>query len=280
VEVGRQDPNLPQKEPPQLDFRVRSQRPRTQGSAGGHHLGRSPKRYRKSKTGRMLSNFPELDFRPEDNSGLTASDVPAGTFDTAVFRCRACGARFEAIIANRVAMRINGRRGDLCAQCTGWLPSSGNSLADLPGWLLSQLRLPDGADPAVLPLRGGSYRRYWWECSNGHWFQERVGNRLQVHRNCGTEAAHTCGCSACRGTRPVPDNNLRVAHPEIADRLDRMADANGYAADSLPAQGGAAKHVLHCGAPGHRPYVITVAHALRSATLGCPDCRVARIEPW
>jgi hypothetical protein len=57
----------------------------------------------------MLSDFPELDFRPDDNSGVFPHQVPARTQDTGVFRCRAGGSKFEAIIMDRTQLRRNGR---------------------------------------------------------------------------------------------------------------------------------------------------------------------------
>jgi len=257
----------------ELDYRSRSQHRHAIDRPGYHHLGLAPKHYRRSKTGRMLSDYPELDFRAEDNSGVHSHEVPAGTEDTGVFRCRRCGRRFDAIIANRVRLRKNGRRGDLCAGCSGWMPAPGNSLNDLPQWLLCQLRLPAGADPRALPIKGGTQRRYWWECPRGHLFVERVGNRLRSHASCNTEAAHICGCPFCRGRRPAPDNNLGTAYPHVAQCLDRAAFANGYRATDLPARGGRNKHLLSCGVPGHSLYRTTVAHALASPWLGCPDCR-------
>jgi hypothetical protein len=259
-----------------VDLPGRAAQVRSEGSSGGHHLGRAPKRYRRSKTGLMVSDFPELDFRANDNSGVRASEVPAGTKDTGVFRCRSCGEAFEAIVANRVALRRNGRRGELCARCSGWLPAPGNTLADLPGWLLAQLRLADGMDPSALPKVGGPQRLYWWECSRGHLFLERVRNRLHSHAHCETEAMHDCGCPGCRGRRAVPDNNLQVAHPELAARLDSVRALNGYSAAQIPPHGGRAKHLFWCGAVGHPIYRTTAAHALQSRWLGCPGCRAER----
>jgi len=63
----------------ELDYRSRSQHRHAIDRPGYHHLGLAPKHYRRSKTGRMLSDYPELDFRAEDNSGVHSHEVPAGT---------------------------------------------------------------------------------------------------------------------------------------------------------------------------------------------------------
>lgn len=247
-----------------------------------HHLGRGPKHYRRSKTGQMLSDYSEFDFRPEDNSGVRANEVPAGTRDIGVFHCVECGATFEAIIANRVRTLRDGDPANRCARCTGWTPKPGNSLADLPGWLRSQLRVPGGVDLAAIPLKGGMDRRFLWECPAGHQFFERVANRLRAHAKCQTNATHSCGCAACSGLRASDENNFATTHPELAARLDRMALRNGYTAAEVAPQGGKRKHWFWCGKETHPPY-FTLAHNARNARgLGCHGCSVeksAAVDP-
>jgi hypothetical protein len=243
--------------------------------ATGHHLGRGPKHYRRSKTGRMLAHYPELDFRPEDNSGVRADEVPAGTRDIGVFRCVDCGGRFEAIIANRVQPHRDGQPANRCAQCSGWTPTSGNCLADLPLWLRSQLRVPPGVDLSQIPIKGGMARRFLWECPAGHRFFDRVENRLRAHaKKCHTQKTHSCGCAACSHLRPTADSNFATTHPELAARLDRMALKNGYTAVEVAPQGGKRKHWFWCGDETHAPYYSTAKNAWRTPGLGCHGCTV------
>ena len=66
------------------------------------------------------------------------------------------------------------------------------------------------------------------------------------------------------------------ASPRMEEILARAAElfyANGYHATDLPPLGGRGKHLLRCTIPGHSIYRATVAHALASPWLGCPDCR-------
>jgi hypothetical protein len=204
-----------------------------------HHLGQAPKSYRQSKTGLMLSDFPHLDFRAEDNSGVPSQRVPAGTSDIGVFRCRACGARFQARISNRVRLRQNRQAGELCGHCSGWLPAPGNSLADLPPCLLSQLRLPEGIDPRRLPIKGGTQRKYLWVCPQGHKTVDRVCNRLAAHRNCTAQEPHNCGCGQCGGrwpshrataARTITNSTARSGRPALAVMYhERVSDLTGWA---------------------------------------------------
>jgi hypothetical protein len=242
--------------------------------ATGHHLGRGPKHYRRSTTGRMLAHYPELDFRPEDNSGVRADEVPAGTKDIGVFRCVDCGGRFEAMIANRVRQHRDGESANRCSQCSGWTPTSGNSLADLPLWLRSQLRVPLGVDLSMIPIRGGTARQFPWQCPAGHEFYERVGNRLQAHaKKCHhTEKTHSCGCAACSNLRPTDECNFATRHPELAARLDRMTFKNGYSAVDVAPQGGKRKHWFWCGDETHAPYYSRAKDAWNARGLGCHGC--------
>lgn len=255
------------------DFRLTPVR--TKGDdypAAGHHLGRSPKHYRRSKTGRMISDYPELDFRAADNSGMRAGEVPAGTRDIGVFRCAQCGRPFESIIANRVRQLRDGRPANRCAQCSGWTPTAGNTLADLPTWLRCQLRVPPGTDLASMPLKGGTERRFVWECPAGHRFRDRVLNRIRDHAGCNTDEAHTCGCKACAGLRATPERNFASEHPALAARLDRLASRNGYASATVAPQGGKAKHWFWCGDEAHAPYYSLASNALKARGLGCHGC--------
>lgn len=245
--------------------------------ATSHHLGHGPKRYRRSKTGRMLADYPDLDFRPEDNSGVRAGDVPAGTRDIGVFRCVECGGRFEAIIANRVRLRRDGEPANRCVQCSGWTPTSGNSLADLPMWLRSQLRVPPGIDLSRIPIKGGTARRFLWQCPAGHQFFDRVDNRFRAHaKKCHTNETHSCGCSACSKLRPTGDSNFATTHSELAARLDRMALKNGYTAIEVAPRGGKRKHWFWCGDKTHAPYFSTARNAGRTQGLGCHNCTVSQ----
>lgn len=238
----------------------------------GHHLGLGPKHYRRSKTGRMLSHFSELDFRPEDNSGVRADEVPAGTRDIGVFRCVDCGRRFEAIIGNRVRKLRDDHLANRCSRCSGWTPSKGNSLADLPLWLRCQLRVPAGVDISKIPMKGGTARRYLWECPAGHRFLDRVDNRLRAHAKCHTNKIHTCGCAACSNLRPTDDNNLATTYPELAVRLDRVFIRNGYMAFQVAPRGGKCKHWFWCGDEAHAPYESTARNAWKARGLGCHGC--------
>jgi hypothetical protein len=259
------------------DFRLGPIRPKGDDyPATGHHLGRGPKHYRRSKTGRMLSDYPELDFRPEDNSGVRADEVPAGTRDTGVFRCVDCGTRFEAIIANRVQLRRNGLPANRCSQCSGWTPTDGNSLAGLPRWLRSQLRVPPGVDLSEIPLKGGMERRFLWQCPSGHQFFDRVSNRLRAHAKCGTNKTHSCGCAACSKLRPTNESNFATTHPELATRLDRMALRNGYTAIEVAPHGGKRKHWFWCGDKAHAPYYSLASNAMNARALGCHSCAVTK----
>jgi hypothetical protein len=253
--------------------------------AWGHHLGRGPKHYRKSKTGRMLSDFPELVFLTTDNSGVHAEDVPAGTTDVGVFRCARCAHTFDAVVNNRTRQVLKWRAlsglseispPNRCAQCSGWTPKAGNSLQDLPPWLKSQLRVPADVDLSQIPLVGGTERKFEWECPAGHRFVERVTNRLRAHaRQCATEQAHSCGCAACSKRRPTDSANFATAHPDLASRLDRMTVKNGYRAFEVACEGGRRRHWFWCGNDGHPPYYLTARSALRSRGLGCRACALS-----
>jgi hypothetical protein len=50
-----------------------------------HHLGRGPKHYRRSKTGRMLADYPELDSAPKTTVGYARRKSPRARTMSACF---------------------------------------------------------------------------------------------------------------------------------------------------------------------------------------------------
>ena len=99
-----------------------------------------------------------------------------------------------------------------------------------------------------------------------------------LHARCASDDAHDCGCPYCRGRRATPENNLATAHLELARRLDRAADANGYRVADLPRKGGRRKHLFRCERPDHPMYCTTVAHVAPVSVARLPG-PVARSSP-
>jgi len=102
-----------------------------------------------------------------------------------------------------------------CVYCSGKIVGYGNDLESLHPELMKEWNFKKNGNQHPNMYRPGSNVRVWWMCSEGHEYEQSIGNR--VSRN--------IGCPYCGGKRIGYGNDFETLRPHIAKEWDY--DKNG-----------------------------------------------------
>lgn len=175
------------------------------------HSGPSPnrirmvtKKLRKPENSESLAEVnPDLaeQWHPTKNSGLTPSDVSAGSALKAWWKCpEGDDHEWDAVIADR-------HRGAGCAVCSNYRVVTSNSLATLSPELAREWHPTRNENLTPDDVHPGSARKVWWKCPRGddHEWQTVVYSRSNGR-----------GCPICAGRKVVKSTCLATVNPELA----------------------------------------------------------------
>jgi very-short-patch-repair endonuclease len=207
-----------------------------------------------------LRTHPDLaaQFFPEDNNGLTADRVVAGTASNLWWRCQvALDHRWRATGNNRVSA------GTGCPSCAGLKVSVTNDLNSHPA-LAAQYFAEDNKGLRADQVIAWTNRVLWWRCPKGpdHRFDAAGSTRLSGS-----------GCPFCAGRRPSVTNNL-LNFPHLVREYFPQDNAGVPATKRVA--GGKTKLWWRCvERPTHR-WPATAAERARGG--GCPRCASSQGE--
>lgn len=137
------------------------------------------------------------------NKGLTPEDVQPGSVKKVWWRCRK-GHSWMAAVYSRTA-------GAGCPYCAGNRLIPGvNDLATVAPLLAEEWDVGKNGSLRPEDVAGGTAKRVWWRCAEGHSWQAAVSSR-----------AAGKGCRYCAGRKVMPGfNDLATADPELTAQWD------------------------------------------------------------
>jgi len=154
-------------------------------------------------TNNLAARFPAVaaEWHPTDNGPLRPEDVTPGSHQKVWWRCRTCGWKWQAAVANRA---LNGTG---CQGCTGKAVTPANNLAVRFPAVAAEWHPTRNSVLRPQQVMPGSEREVWWLCSRcGYQWSTKVANR----------ALRGTGCRTCAGRGATPTNNLISRFPAIA----------------------------------------------------------------
>lgn len=154
----------------------------------------------------------------------------------------------------RLAHRISYNTG--CPYCSNRIVIKGeNDLASQRPELLKEWSVNNTVKPDEIVY--GYAKKVWWECSEGHNWDDTVSNRTLLGR----------GCPYCNHAKPViGENDLATLYPHLADEWSNKNDYKPH--EVLPKSN--KKPIWVCNS-GHE-WVTSIAHRTSSKPSGCPYC--------
>lgn len=147
-------------------------------------------------------------WHPDKNGELDPEDVLPESHCSVGWRCEE-GHAWRAMVSSRI-------NGTGCPVCAGRVVLSGeNDLETVYSALAAQWHPEKNGTLRPSQVVGGSTRRVWWRCDQGHVWQASIKSRTQG-----------AGCPVCAGKIVNPgENDLKSCFPELAEQWDW--DKNG-----------------------------------------------------
>lgn len=183
------------------------------------------------------------------NGTLTPEDVQPGSMKKVWWRCRKEHS-WEAAVYSRTG-------GTGCPYCAGnrLLPGV-NDLATVSPLLAAQWDEIKNGSLCPRDVAGGTAKKAWWRCANGHSWQAAVSSRLAGK-----------GCPYCSGRKVMPGfNDLATAAPALALQWDYERNGSLRPEDVT---GMSRRSVWWAGSCGHS-WKAKVSN--RRNGCGCPYC--------
>lgn len=189
-------------------------------------------------------------WHPTKNGDLTFSDVTFGSNRRIWWKCEK-GHAWQSAVKTRAT-------GCGCPVCSGRLLSPGeNDLASVYPEVAAEWHPTRNGGLTPRDVMGGTSRKVWWQCKQGHEWQARVNARVRG-----------VGCPVCTGKQVVPgENDLASLYPAVAKEWDR--EKNGGLTPEQVSQYSNRRVWWKCGL-GHT-YRAPVSHRTMRAS-GCPYC--------
>lgn len=183
------------------------------------------------------------------NGSLTPEDVQPGSMKKVWWQCRE-GHSWEAAVYSRTA-------GTGCPYCAGNRLLTGvNDLATVAPLLVKEW--DDGKNGSLRPqdVAGGTARKVWWRCVEGHSWQAAVSSRVAGK-----------GCPYCAGRRVLPGfNDLVSVDTALAAQWDYEKNGGLRPEDVT---GMSHRPVWWIGSCGHS-WIAKISN--RRNGCGCPYC--------
>jgi len=157
-------------------------------------------------SGGLLDDNILAEWNYEKNQGLSPENFSLNTHKKVWWVCSVCGGEWQASLANR-----NNNRG--CPYCTGHKLLTGfNDLATVAPDLLTEwdykrnIELPSS-------ITAHSAKKVWWTCSQGHSYQAKISNRVDLERE----------CPVCKNRMVIRGvNDLATTNQELVEEWDYL----------------------------------------------------------
>lgn len=207
----------------------------------------------------LRSVYPDIaaQWHPVKNGRLRPEDCLPGSHRSVWWRC-AQGHEWKALVKARI-------EGCGCPICSNRVIIPGeNDLATLAPTLAKQWHPTKNGDLSAEQVSGGSARRVWWICEQGHEWQAAIHSRVKGY-----------GCPVCTGKTVIPgENDLQSYAPELAKQWH--PEKNGPLTPEQVAVSSNKKVWWRC----ERGHEWQCAVSVRtSRNTGCPYCTNRKVLP-
>ena len=148
----------------------------------------------------LKARYPRIarQWHVTKNGDLKPQNVSPGSGKKAWWKCEN-GHVWCAAIYSRT-------KGCGCPYCAGRLVAPKTSLKALHYRVARQWHPTKNGDLKPQHVSGGSNKKVWWRCGEGHEWQARVAD----------VARSGCGCPYCAGKRATPQTSLGALYPRVA----------------------------------------------------------------
>lgn len=202
---------------------------------------------------------PELaaQWHPTKNGSLTPTDVTRASNRRVWWQCTQ-GHEWEAPVSSRTA-------GHGCSYCSGRFAAVGETdLATTHPEIAAMWHPTKNGDLTPRDVKIRSEVSAWWQCEQGHEWEQRVSARTSSR------------CPYCVGARVIPgETDLATTHPEVAAQWHPTK--NGDLAPQDVKSGSSAMRVHWVCDLGHE-WTATPYDRVASK-YGCPQCAGTRVFP-
>ena len=207
----------------------------------------------------LLVTHPDLakEWDYEKNAPVTPNDVTAGSGKKAWWKCK-YGHEWSAAIPSRAS-------GTGCPCCSGRqvIPGVNDLLTKFPDIAKEWHPTNNGK---LLPncVMGGSSKKVWWLCPEGHSYEATIGNRTVLNR----------GCPYCSGKKILAGYNDFESWCLMNKREDLLTEWDYAKNTILPSQVSphSSKVVWWKGACGHEWDTQICIRTSNNRPGGCPFC--------
>ena len=192
----------------------------------------------------------------ELNVGINPYDIAENSTKKVWWKCLICNTAWQATVANRncSAKKLGCLTG--CPKCRGsQIPKFKKSVFSMAPYLKKEWSNKNILNPENISYK--SNRKLWWECENGHEWEETPANRLTKNT----------GCPYCSGRRVCKDNCLMGKEQELC--REWHPTKNELLSPEDVTQHSSKKVWWLCAACGEE-WKTTVSE--RSNGSGCPKC--------
>lgn len=208
---------------------------------------------RPSKDNNLEVKFPKLmaewDF--EKNSKKPSEFTPRSTAKV-WWKCKK-GHEWKA----RIADRSRPKNPTGCKKCSGLEASEEYNLAVLHPSLATEWNYPRNRGLKPENFTPGSEKSFWWKCKNGHEWEDKIANRVNVPT-----------CPYCSKRRASEEYSLASLYPDIAKEWHPTKNGRKKPTDVTP--GSRKKFWWLC--PWGHDWKAEVNNRVGRKS-GCPECR-------
>jgi len=190
------------------------------------------------------------ELHPTKNKDLDVSSLKSGSGKKVWWIC-AYGHIWNTRISNRV-YHFTG-----CPKCKKGRVFKHPLIIDAKPELLEELHPEKNKDIDFYKLTGGSDKRVWWLCENGHEWETRASQRFKS----------LTVCPYCIGKRPTKENNLLADNPQLSKQWNYDKNNGLKPQDFVP---GSQKKVWWICSRGHE-YDASIYNRNKKYQ-GCPKC--------
>jgi Probable Zinc-ribbon domain/RiboL-PSP-HEPN len=192
--------------------------------------------------------FEEL--HPTKNTGVDFSGIYENSGRKVWWQCKI---NSKHVWSQSITNRTKHRYG--CPYCSGRLTLPEDSFAELFPFISKELHPTKNGDFDPFTVRPHCNKKVWWECANGHVWQQIIKHRV----------SRKAGCKKCKKI----ENSILRKQPEIAKEWHE--EKNGSLKPSDVTSGSRLKVWWKCSKDSSHVWQMTIETRIRNKS-GCPKC--------